>query len=103
MAVTLESHQETAPEEDSKSSSMVPLGDIEKTQLPGSKEATDGNVQTFQRPVKGFKWFLVCFGLYLGAVLYGEYFTSISIHASLLKICCRSGHNYCGRCTRSDP
>jgi hypothetical protein len=77
MAAALEGHQETAPEEDSKTSSVLPLDDIEKTQLPDSKETTDGSVQNFQRPVKGFKWFLVCFGLYLGAVLYGEYCTSL--------------------------
>jgi hypothetical protein len=99
----LEGHQETAPEVDSKSSSVLPLDDIEKTQHPDYKETTGGSAQNFQRPVKGFKWFLVCFGLYLGAVLYGEYFTSISIHASLLKIYCRPRHNHCCRCTRSDP
>ena len=51
---------------------MNPPDDIEKTQVSGTKETTDGNSNGSQLPVNGFKWFLVCVGLYLGAVLYGE-------------------------------
>lgn len=58
---------------------MNPLDDIEKTQVSGTKETTDGNFNGFQRPVNGFKWFLVCVGLYLGAVLYGEPFYAVFI------------------------
>jgi hypothetical protein len=73
-------HNQEVSEEDSKNSSMVPLDDTEKTQLPEPKESAEGNAHGFQRPVKGFKWFLVCVGLYLGAVLYGErLYTILSI------------------------
>jgi hypothetical protein len=80
MAAALESQQQAALEEDSKNPSLNPLDDVEKTQLSDMKETTDGNGHGFQRPVSGFKWFLVCFGLYLGAVLYGEDFPTVSIN-----------------------
>jgi hypothetical protein len=74
MAAAIEDHQQVQSEEDSKSSSMNPVEDIEKKQLSDIKDTDQGNPQGFQRPVNGFKWFLVCVGLYLGAVLYGEKF-----------------------------
>jgi len=77
MAAALENPQQAAPEEDSKSSSMAPLDDIEKTRLPGAEDTAGGTPSDYQRPVNGFKWFLVCVGLYLGAVLYGEHFRTI--------------------------
>jgi hypothetical protein len=73
MATPLEDNQRVGSGEDSKSTSMNPPDDIEKTQLSDIKEPTQSNLQGSQRPVSGLKWFLVCFGLYLGAVLYGEY------------------------------
>lgn len=73
MATPLEDNQQLGSGEDSQSPSMNPLDDIEKTQLSDIKEPAKRNLQGSQRPVSGFKWFLVCIGLYLGAVLYGEY------------------------------
>ncbi len=72
MATTLEDGQPVVPEERSNSPSMAPIEDIEKKQLSDTEDAAAASGQTFQRPIQGFKWFLVCFGLYLGAVLYGE-------------------------------
>ena len=74
MTTILEDRQQVVPEEDSESPSMNPLDDIEKTQVSNMKDTTDGNPKGFQRPVNGLKWVLVCIGLYLGAVLYGEHF-----------------------------
>lgn len=72
MAAALEDRPQVPPEQDSGSPSMAPLDDIEKTQLSEPKETAEGNKPNFQRPVKGYRWVLVCVGLYLGAVLYGE-------------------------------
>mgnify|MGYP003623108025 CR=1 FL=1 len=73
MAALGEVNKRTEQEEDSHSSSVVvPFDDVEKTQIPDTTEAAESNIQSFQRPVQGFRWFLVCVGLYLGAVLYGE-------------------------------
>lgn len=76
MAATLEDPQQPALEEDS---SVAPLDDIEKTQPSDFKETIGGSANNFQRPVNGFKWFLVCVGLYLGAVLYGEHIYAVFI------------------------
>jgi hypothetical protein len=43
--------------------------DIEKRESDGPDPAPT----QFKRPISNWKWFLVCVGLYLGALLYGMY------------------------------
>lgn len=57
-------------EVDSKESAVLPTSDLPSDIEKSSKQSTQEEVP-FERNIPPFRWFLVCLGLYLGALLYG--------------------------------
>jgi MFS family permease len=57
-------------ETDTNESTVLPTPDIPSDIEKSSKESTQEETP-FERNIPPFRWFLVCLGLYLGALLYG--------------------------------
>jgi len=83
IASNLDPPQMPAAEEDSKSSSLVPMPHhVGKTGLSDVEKTSESDEDQFKRPVNGYKWILCCVGLYLGAILVGKQFRTVFITAN---------------------
>lgn len=51
--------------------SAVSLSDNEKPVDVEQTAVQPSDRKSFKRPIKGWKWFSICLGLYLAAILYG--------------------------------